>query len=174
MQPSERFMRVIRALDAVGEWSGRVFSWLLIPLMLGLVYEVVARYVFHRPTIWAHEVATMMYGSHFMLGAGYALLHKGHIRTDFLYDRWPARRQALVDALLYVCFFFPGLFLFLLAGWETAAHSWLIRERSEISAWRPPMYPFKTVIPVTAALLLIQGASEFLKCIYALRTGRWP
>lgn len=174
MQPSERILKAIRALDIVAEWSGRVFSWLLIPLMLGLVYEVISRYVFHSPTLWAHDIALMTYGSLFMLGAGYTLLHKGHIRTDFFYDRWPVRRQALIDLTMYLFFFFPGLFFFLLAGWDLAYHSWIIRERSEISAWRPPMYPFKTVIPVTAALLLIQGASEFLKSLYAFRTGRWP
>jgi len=173
-QSPEGLLRITRRLDVVGEWSGKVFGFLIIPLILGLVYEVIARYVFNRPTFWAHDVGFMLYGSHFMLGAGYTLLHKGHIRTDFFYGRWPARRQAMLDAALYLFFFFPGMVLFFLAGWDAASHSWIIRERSEASAWRPPIYPFKTVMPVTAALLFIQGISEFLKSVYALRTGRWP
>jgi TRAP-type mannitol/chloroaromatic compound transport system permease small subunit len=167
-------MRVARAIDAFSTWSGKVFAWLVIPLMLGLTYEVVARYVFDAPTIWAYDTSYMLYGTHFMLGAGYTLLRRGHIRTDFFYEAWPVRRQALIDAVCYLFFFFPGLFFFLLASWDAAYHSVLIRETSEASAWRPVIYPFKLVMPVTAVLLLIQGVSEFVKSVTAVRTGRWP
>jgi TRAP-type mannitol/chloroaromatic compound transport system permease small subunit len=165
--------KTIAALDAIGEWSGKVFAWLVIPLMLALCYEVIARYLFKAPTLWAYDLSYMLYGSHFMLGAGYALVNKAHIRTDFFYAKWSVRRQGLIDALLYLFFFFPGLFFFFLAGWDAAQHSWSIREKSDASAWRPIVYPFKTVMPVTAALLMLQGVSEFMKSVYAARTGRW-
>jgi TRAP-type mannitol/chloroaromatic compound transport system permease small subunit len=66
------------------------------------------------------------------------------------------------------------MFFFLLAGWDAAHLSWSIGETSEVSVWRPVLYPFKAVMPVTAALLLLQGLSEFLKCVHAARRGRWP
>lgn len=167
-------VRAIQVIDAVSEWCGKVTLWLVVPLMLALGYEVIARYAFNAPTVWAYDISYMLYGSHFMLGAGYALLRKDHIRTDVFYGKWPVRRQGLVDASLYLFFFFPGLVFFLLAGWDAAYHSWSIGETSEVSVWRPVLYPFKTVMPVTAALLLLQGISEFLKSVQAVRTGRWP
>jgi len=168
-----RVRKLITAIDTLSEWSGRVFAWLIVPLVLGLTYEVIARYAFDAPTIWAYDVGYMLYGSHFMLGAAYTLLRKGHIRTDFFYEKWSPRRQGLIDAALYLFLFFPGVFFFFLAGWDSAAHSWFLRETSEASPWRPPLYPFKTVMPVTAALLFIQGISEFIKSVWAAKTGRW-
>jgi len=165
--------RAIGVIDALSEWSGRIVAWLVIPLMLALSYEVVARYAFGAPTLWAYDVSYMLYGSHFMLGAGYCLVRKGHIRTDFFYAKWSPRRQGLMDAVLYLFFFFPGMFFFFLAGLDAAVDSWSLRETSDASAWRPIIYPFKTVMPVTAALLLVQGFSEFVKSVYAAATGRW-
>lgn len=166
--------KAIAIIDAISEWSGKIVAWLVVPLMLALSYEVIARYAFGAPTLWAYDLSYMFYGSHFMLGAGYCLVRKGHIRTDFFYAKWSARRQGLIDAALYLFFFFPGMLFFFLSGWEAALDSWRLAERSDASAWRPIVYPFKTVMPVTAALLLLQGVSEFVKSIHAARTGRWP
>ncbi len=156
----------------IGEWSGRIFAWFVIPMTLGLAYEVFARYFFHAPTIWAYDVTYMLYGSHFMLGAAYTLYKGQHIRTDMLYEKYSTRWKGIVDATLYLLFFFPGMIFFMLAGWDEATHSWSIGERSDASPWRPIIYPFKTVMPLTAALLLIQGVSEFLKSAYAAIKGR--
>jgi TRAP-type mannitol/chloroaromatic compound transport system permease small subunit len=173
--PPRALVLVVRFIDYwIGEWSGRIFSWLVIPMAFGLAYEVFARYLFHAPTMWAYELTYQLYGGHFMLGACYTLYKGGHIRTDMLYELYPERWKGRVDATLYLLFFFPGMLLFFLAGWDEALHSWAIRELSEATPWRPPLYPFKTVIPVTAALLLIQGVSEFLKSAYAAFTGRRP
>ncbi len=139
----------------------------------GLAYEVFARYLFHAPTIWAYELTYQLYGSHFMLGAAYTLYKGAHIRTDILYDRYPVKWQGWVDATLYLFFFFPGMIFFLWAGGAEAIHAWSIGELSEATPWRPPLYPFKTVIPVAAVLLIIQGVSEFLKSVYAAIRGRW-
>lgn len=167
-------LRVTSALDLIGEWSGRIFAWLIIPLMLGLVYEVFSRYLFHKPTVWAYDITYMLYGGMFMLGAAYTLLKKGHIRTDIFYNRFSPRWQGIVDGVLYLLFFFPGIAFFLWAGLDEALHSWDIREKSFASPWRPPLYPLKMAVPLAAALLLVQGMSEFLKSVYAALKGRWP
>jgi TRAP-type mannitol/chloroaromatic compound transport system permease small subunit len=165
-------MATIRALDTLANWSGEIFCWLIIPMVAGLTYEVISRYVFHAPTVWAFDTTYMLYGTHFMIGAAYALFRGGHIRTDMLYQRWSARRQGLIDAICYLFFFFPGILLILVFGWQEAWHAWEIGEQADASPWRPPLYPFKMVIPLSALLLLLQGIAEFLKSLYAVRTGR--
>jgi len=164
----------VRFIDHwIGEWSGKIFAWFIIPMALGLAYEVFARYLFNAPTAWAYELTYQLYGAHFMLGAAYTLYKRKHIRTDLFYEKYSVKWQGRVDASLYILFFFPGMFFFFLAGWDEALHAWLIRELSEATPLRPPLYPFKTVIPVAAALLLIQGVSETLKSAYAALKGRW-
>lgn len=165
--------RLVRVLDAVSDWSGRLLRWLAIPLVGGLVYEVVARYVFDAPTIWAYDITYMLYGSLFMLGAAYTLYKQGHIRTDILYRLFPQRWQGIVDSALYLVFFFPAVAFLLVVGIDFAAESWGIRERTTLSAWRPPIYPLKTVIPLAAFLLLVQGVAELLKSVRTALRGRW-
>jgi TRAP-type mannitol/chloroaromatic compound transport system permease small subunit len=143
-------------------------------MVLSLVYEVVARYALGAPTVWAYDVTYMLYGTFFMLGAAFTLKRKGHIRTDFFYGRWSPRRQGAVDAVLYAVGYFPALVIFLWVAWDYAGTSWARGERIVTSPWMPPVYPFKTVLPVTAALLLLQGVSELLKSVYAATRGRWP
>jgi len=171
-QPPAWLARTVRLIDTyVGELSGKIFSLMIFPLVFGLTYEVIARYLFDAPTIWAYDISFMLYGSHFMLGATYCLHKGGHIRTDIFYDRFPIKWQGRIDAVLYVCLFYPGMILFFLAGWQEALHSWHILERSDASPWMPPIYPFKTVIPLAAVLLMIQGFSELLKSFYAALRG---
>jgi TRAP-type mannitol/chloroaromatic compound transport system permease small subunit len=162
----------IKAIDTIAEVSGKLTAWLIIPMTAAVTYEVVARHFFRAPTIWAFDVTYMLYGTHFMLGTAYTLMRVGHVRTDMLYQNWSIRRQNLVDAIGYLFFFFPAMAFVLYFGGQEAAHSWAIGETSDASPWRPIVYPFKTVIPLTALLLLIQGVAEFLKSLYAIRTGR--
>jgi TRAP-type mannitol/chloroaromatic compound transport system permease small subunit len=166
-------VKVIRGIDWFAEWSGKVIAFLCFPLVAALTYEVIARYLFHAPTEWAFDITYMLYGTIFMLAAAFTLLKKGHIRTDLFYTNWPPRTQGRVDAVMYILFYFPGIIFFLVAGWDYAAHSWATRETAALSPWRPILYPFKTVIPVTAFLLLIQGVSELLKSVYAAKRGEW-
>jgi TRAP-type mannitol/chloroaromatic compound transport system permease small subunit len=170
--PPGALVAIVGAIDGLSLWSGRVFCWLIVPLVVGLTYEVLARYVFHAPTIWAYDVAYMLYGSHFMLGAAYTLYKGGHIRTDIFYQNWSVRTRGAVDAILYLFLFFPGVALFFWMGLQEALHAWDIREVSDASPWRPIIYPFKAVIPTALALLFIQGVSEFLKSAYAALEGR--
>jgi len=168
-----RILRLLQLLDAISVWTARVVALLVIPLTLALVYEVIARRFFLRPTIWVADTTYILYGTFFMLGAAYTLHRKGHVRTDFFYRRWSPRLQGLVDAGLYLFFFFPAIGLFLWAGWGFAHASWVQGEHSVTSAWRPPIYPFKMVIPVAAVLLLLQGVSELAKSLYAVVRDEW-
>lgn len=172
------FRSVVRsvtgAIDTFILWTGRVFAWMAMALMLVIVHHVISRYGFDAPTIWAYDVTYMLYGSMFMLGAAYCLLRGGHVRTDFLYNRWTPRTQGAVDSALYIIFFFPAFILFFDAGYDYAVRSWAQQERGFYSPWAPPIYPFKTAIPVGIALLLLQGVSELLKSLHAAVYGRWP
>ena len=169
----DSMVKVIRWIDWFTEWIGKVLAWLCFPLILALVYEVSARYAFKAPTDWAYDVTYMLYGTIFMLGAAFTLLKKAHIRTDLFYNNWTPRTQGLIDTIMYVLFYFPGIIFFLVAGYDYAAHSWVTGEHTSLSPWRPIIYPFKTVIPVTAFLLLVQGVSELLKSVYAWKRGVW-
>jgi len=164
--------KIIKIIDPISIWSGKILSWLVLPLVGALVWEVFSRYMFNAPTVWAYDITYMLYGTIFMAGAAYTLYKGSHIRTDILYQKWTPRRKGIIDAIMYLFFFFPGIFFFFILGWDYAAHSWAIKETSDASPWRPAIYPFKTVIPVSALLLLIQGVSEFLKSIYSARHGR--
>jgi TRAP-type mannitol/chloroaromatic compound transport system permease small subunit len=168
----ETILRITNPIDALGSYSGGIVALVILPLVVALTYEVIARYAFHAPTVWAYDTSYMLYGAHFMLGAGYTLLQGGHIRTDIFYQNWSPRTQGIIDAALYLFLFFPGITFFFVMGFIEASHSWSIGELSDASPWRPPLYPLKIVIPVTALLLLIQGVSEFLKSLYAARTGQ--
>jgi len=170
----EGFLKVVQVIDGISIKSGKVFAWLSIPLVGGLVYEVFARYAFHAPTDWAYDVTYMLYGTLFMMGAAYTLYKKGHIRTDLLYNNFSVRTQGIIDASFYLFFFFPGMILFLVAGWEYAVRSWMMKEAASMSPWHPPIYPFKTVIPMAAILLIFQGISEFIKSLYAVIRKEWP
>ena len=162
----------IEWIEAFSKWTGIVTAWLIIPMTLAVTWEVVARHFFRAPTMWAFDVTYMLYGTHFMLGTAYTLMRIGHVRTDMLYSRWSVRRQNKVDAIGYFFFFFPAMLLLFYFGWQEAYHSFEIGETSDASPWRPIVYPFKAVIPLTALLLLIQGIAELLKSIYAIKTGR--
>jgi TRAP-type mannitol/chloroaromatic compound transport system permease small subunit len=169
---SPRFRATVEAIDTIADWSGRATAWLIVPMTIAVTWEVVARHFFGAPTIWAFDVTYMLYGTHFMLGTAYTLMRIGHVRTDMLYQKWSIRRQNWVDAIGYVFFFFPAMAFLLYYGFQESSHSWAIGETSDASPWRPIVYPFKTVIPVTALLLIVQGFGEVLKSVYAIRTGR--
>jgi TRAP-type mannitol/chloroaromatic compound transport system permease small subunit len=161
--------RALAAIDALSTATGWLAGWLIVPMTLAVTYEVIARYAFNAPTIWAYDTTYMLFSTQFMLAAAYTLLRGGHIRTDVFYERWSPRTRAIIDAVSYVLFFFPGMAFVLYAGSVEAWHAWEIGERSDWSPWRPVIYPLKAVIPVTAALLLLQGFSELVKCLRVIR-----
>ena len=166
-------IRIARALDPIAIWSGRLTAWLVVPMVLGLSYEVVSRYVFNAPTLWAYDMTFMLYGSFFMLGAAYTLQRKGHIRTDSLYGNWSPRTQGWVDVACYLLMFIPFVMVFLYTGWGYFWKAFTTGEKFVSSPWMPITWPFKLVMPLTGLLLLIQGISEFLKSLHAALHGRW-
>ncbi len=170
-RPSPALLSMIRLIDGFTDWTGTIISWLSLPLVLAVAYEVAARYVFHLPTIWVYDVTYMLYGTLFMLGAAYAL-HKGaHIRTDFFWEKFSIRRKGWIDTISYVVFFFPSLIILLLISWTEFHYSFQINETSDQTPWRPVLWPFKGVVPLACLLLLIQGVSELIKSIYMWRWG---
>ena len=163
--------KIIRFFDRVSIVSGKAVGWLILPMSLSLVYEVVARYAFNAPTIWASDLSNMLYGAFFMLGSAYALQRQQHIRTDFLYGKWTIRTRGIVDSVCYIGLYFPALLFFLWVGTEFAYRSVLFNERIVTSPWMPIIWPLKITIPVSTLLLLLQGVSELLKSLHAARTG---
>ncbi|HLR13639.1 MAG TPA: TRAP transporter small permease subunit [Burkholderiaceae bacterium] len=169
LRPSPALQRVINVLEYPSTLVARMGAWLIVPLMFSLVFEVVSRYIFNRPTIWAYDMTYMLSSAVFMLGAAFALQKGSHVRADFLFASRRPRYQATVDAILYVFLFFPALATFFLISFRFAAKSWRQLESFPQSPWMPPIYPLKTVIPVVAALLLIQGVAELIKCLWVIR-----
>jgi TRAP-type mannitol/chloroaromatic compound transport system permease small subunit len=170
-EPSPVLLATIRTVDRFTDRTGTVVSWLSVPLVGAVAYEVIARYLFNAPTIWSYDVTYMLYGTLFMLGAAYAL-HKGaHIRTDLFWEQFSTRKKGVIDSLSYVLFFFPGLTTLLIISSNEAIYAWRINELSDQTPWRPILWPFKGVVPLACLLLLIQGVSELLKSLYMARTG---
>ena len=166
-----RLVRLVRIIDRFTDSTGTWIAWLNVPLVLVVCYEVTMRYVFDAPTIWVFDLTYMLYAAVFMLGAAYAL-HKGaHIRTDFFFERWSVRTRGTIDSIAYVVFFFPSLLVFFVVTFQQALYAFQIQEMSDQTPWRPLLWPFKTVVPLTCLLLLIQGVSEMIKSVYAARTG---
>lgn len=166
--------KIVRLIDTLSEWSGKLVSLLVFPLVAVLGVEVFARYLFQSPTFFAYDMTYMLYGAIFMLGAPYTLLYKGHIRTDVFYHKFTPRVQGTLDAAMYLLLYLPGMLFFLIFGAEYAYSSWVIAERGSLTFWRPPIYPYKAIIPLTALLLLLQGASELVKSLHAAVKGEWP
>lgn len=166
--------RWLLAIDRISAFFGKAFAWLIVGLTLLISMEVVSRYAFRSPNDWVWDTTYIMYGILFMMAGAYTLARNGHVRGDVLYGFFPVRVQAGLDLLLYLVFFFPGIVALVWAGASFAEASWAIREHSSMTASGPPVYHFKTFIPIAGALLLLQGIAEVARCAIALRTGAWP
>jgi len=166
--------RTIVAIDSFSLWVGRIASWLTVPLMAAMIYEITARYLFLAPTLWAYDMSRMIYGAMFVIAAGYALSRGVHIRSDFLYRNWKVTTQARVDAALYLVFYFPSMLIFLWVATQWAWGSLWQGERGTDTSWMPLLGPIKSCLPVGVAFLVVQGVSELLKALYAARKGEWP
>lgn len=164
-------IRIVRAIDKFTDSTGTLVAWLNVVLVLVVSYEVIARYAFGAPTVWSFDLTYMLYSTIFMLGSAYAL-HKGaHVRTDFFFEKWSIRTQNMIDSIAYIVLFFPALCVFLIVSGHEAWYAFNIGETSEQTPWRPILWPFKAVVPLTCLLLMIQGVSETIKSVYAARTG---
>ena len=165
--------KFVYAIESLSVWVGRAFGWCILVLTLSVSYEVFVRYVLNEPTVWAFDMMVQMYGALFMMAGAYALAQDTHVRGDVLYRLFPIRMQASIDFLLYLIFFFPGMLALFWFGMEIAQDSWRYKEVSWNSPARIQVYFFKTLIPLAAGLLLLQGLSELVRCWRAIRTGVW-
>src|SRR5712671_5450325 len=157
--------------DRISTWAGKATAWLIIALMLVVCVEVFKRYILNAPDAWIYDINNMMYGTLFMMCGAYTLAQDAHVRGDFLYGSMKPRTQATLDLVLYIVFFLPGIIALIYAGIDYAAISWRINEHSNVTAEGPPVYPFKTVIPVAGVLVLIQGLAEIIRCAICIKQG---
>ncbi len=164
----------LHRIDAISVWFGKAAAWLIIGLMTLVCVEVFKRYIMNMPTAWIFDASSMFYGTLFMLAGAYALAQNAHVRGDFLYSSMRPRTQALLDLILYVVFFLPGIAALVYAGYHYAALSWRIGEHSTVTAEGPPIYYFKSIIPLSGALVMLQGLAEIVRCLVCLKTGQWP
>ncbi|CAN7509630.1 TRAP transporter small permease subunit [Polaromonas sp. LjRoot131] len=164
--------KILHTADHISTWVGKAAAWLIVVLMLVVCAEVFKRYALNAPTAWIFDVNNMLYGTLFMLGGAYTLAHDGHVRGDFFYGNMKPRTQAWLDLVLYIVFFLPGIVALTWAGWTYFNESLAMREQT-FNATPIPLYPFKFVIPVAGAIVLMQGLSEILRCVVCIRTGIW-
>ncbi len=166
--------RVLIGIDRLSTIVGQTFAWTVVILTAVIVYDVTARRFFAAPTTWAFDTSYMLYGTLFMMAGAYALSRNGHVRGDFLYRNFDPRLQAKFDLVLYLLFFFPAIFAFMIAGWHFSVQSWMQNEQSSMSPNGPIIWPFKFLIPIVGLLLLLQGVVEVVRCTQCIRTGVWP
>jgi TRAP-type mannitol/chloroaromatic compound transport system permease small subunit len=169
-----RLSQFLHTIDGISTWFGKAAAWLIVALMLLVCGEVFKRYALNMPTAWIFDASNMLYGTLFMMGGAYTLAQNAHVRGDFLYSSMKPRTQASLDLVLYLLFFVPGIAALVYAGYDFASHSWAINEHSNVTADGPPVYPFKIVIPIAGALVLLQGLAEIVRCVACLKTGVWP
>lgn len=166
--------KLLLTIDKISTFVGQSFSWLIVALTLLISWEVFSRYALDQPHSWAFDIMVMMYGTLFMMAGAYTLAKAGHVRGDVLYGFFQPRTQASIDLALYILFFIPGVVALAYAGYTFAGESWAMHEHSSITSDGPPVYPFKTVIPIAGAFLLLQGFVEIIRCVICIRDGAWP
>lgn len=166
--------KILLFVDKISTWVGHAFSFLIVGLTLLITWEVFSRYALDNPHDWVFDAMNMLYGTFFMMAGAYTLAKNGHVRGDVLYSFFRPRTQATLDLLLFIVFFTPGVIALTYAGYFYAAESWAINEHSSVTADGPPIYPFKTVIPVAGAFLLVQGIVEIVRCVICIKQGAWP
>jgi TRAP-type mannitol/chloroaromatic compound transport system permease small subunit len=166
--------QALHVVDGFSAAIGKTYAWCILILTFTTSYEVFSRYVFLAPTEWAFDASYMLYGTLFMLAGAYALSRNAHVRGDFIYRAWSPRRQASMDFLLYILFYFPGMLAFVYAGYGFAELSRRMNEHSSASPNGPIVWPFKWLITVVGVLMVIQGIVELFRCTIAIRNNEWP
>ena len=165
--------KLLLTVDRLSTFMGKAFAWAIVVLTLGITAEVFSRYALGSPHDWALNGQIMLYGTLFMMAGAYTLAKNNHVRGDVLYSFFRPRTQAWVDLILYIVFFLPGIIALTYAGWSYALEALAIREKT-FSATPLPLYPFKFIIPLSGALLLLQGIVEIVRCVTCIREGAWP
>ena len=166
--------KLLLTVDKLSTFVGHAFSWLIVSLTFMISWEVFSRYALDRPHAWAFDAMIMQYGTLFMMAGAYTLAKNGHVRGDVLYSFFRPRTQATIDLILFILFFSPGVFALTYAGYTFAVESWRMFEHSSITSEGPPIYPFKTMMPLAGAFLLLQGIIEIIRCAICIKQGEWP
>ena len=166
--------KILLFIDRVSTWVGQAFSFFIVALTLHVTWEVFSRYALDSPRAWAFDAMIMMYGTLFMMAGAYTLAKNSHVRGEVIYGFFRPRAQAALDLTLYIVFFIPGVVALVWAGYTYAAESWAINEHSNITSEGPPIYPFKTIIPLAGVFVLAQGIVEIIRCVICLKQGEWP
>ncbi len=164
----------INFADQFVVWIGRAFAWGIFILTAAVMYEVIMRYFFNAPTLWAFDFTIQMYGAVFMMGGASAMSTKTHVKADMYYNRLSEKGQAILDLILFICFYAPGVFALTYAGYFYAQKAWIVHETSWNSPAQIQVYFSKSLIPIAGLLLLIIGISEIFRCIICIKTGKWP
>lgn len=157
--------RAIRYINLVNDWSGRIFSYAAIVMVVAISYEVIARYVFDSPTMWAHEITTYAFMLLILMGGGYTFLKGGHVSMDAVYVRLSPRARAILDLVARLL---AMLFLVVFI-WQTvdyALYSTAKLEKSLVLLF--PIYIIKWFLPVGGFLFFLQVLSRFAQTISAL------
>ena len=168
--PWRQVRSVVRTIDLASKWSGALFAPIALLYMLIIVYEVLMRYLFERPTNWAHELSTFLFGAQFMLGGAFCLWRGSMVNVEILSVHFPFRLRAAIDAVLMLLPIGICALLFWFGG-QMFLSSLAQLERTN-TVWAPPLYPLRGMIPVAALLMLSQVVAQLLRRIYALSTGR--
>jgi TRAP-type mannitol/chloroaromatic compound transport system permease small subunit len=174
MESKDSTKKLMFAVDHISTFVGKGAGWLIIVLMVMVCIDVLRRYILNAPSAWIGELSVMSYGAVIMLSGAYTLAQNGHVRGDFLYGSMKPRTQATLDLILYIVFFLPGIVALCYAGYKFAADSWRIGEHTTQIANGPPIYHFKSLIPIAGGLLILQGFVEIMRCVICLKTGEWP
>jgi len=160
---------VLRFIDNLNDWVGRVLSLSILLMFVLVLMEVIRRYFFNSPTVWGNELTQLIFGAYVILSGGYILRYGGHVNVDIFYARLSPKPKALLDIITFILFFlFCGMLL--IYGGQLAWESLITWEHTQ-SAWNPPAYPFKLMIPLGAFLLLLQGIAKLIRDILILTTG---
>jgi TRAP-type mannitol/chloroaromatic compound transport system permease small subunit len=162
---------ILNLIDRIIGSTGVVGAWLVAPLVLASCYEVIARYVFNTPTIWAFELGYMLTGANFLLGMAYALRERSHIRIEIFYQHFTPRVRAIVDILTYVVIVIPICAWLTYGLYEYAINAFLSRETTGMSAWNPPIWPFRVSFALGFLALALQALAELIRAIQILRNG---
>jgi TRAP-type mannitol/chloroaromatic compound transport system permease small subunit len=165
--------KLLIGIDKLSTFVGQFFGWSIIALTLLISWEVFSRYILNNPHSWAFDMMIILYGILFMAAGAYTLAKSGHVRGDVLYGFFSDRTQAVLDLILYLVFFMPGIIALTWAGWGYFTDAVTIREQTN-SAVQLPLYPVKFFIPLAGGLLLLQGIVEVIRCIICIKDGEWP
>lgn len=163
---------ILKKIDFLSEWSGKSISWLILPLIAAITYDTFMRYFFRAPTFWSFDVSYMLGGTVMLVGMAYVTLHRAHVRVDIIYTRLSQKVKLIIDLIFTAVFFLPLMGMLLERSLHRAGWAWHIKEFSEVGFWRPPIYPFRWMIPVALSLLILAGVAWFIRDLFSLMKGR--